>query len=388
MTLVERRSHVRESRRRVILVAILLGLPLAACGGSDAERGNGPGPGSTTTAAGAERENEGLSAFSGDIVLVNCSSTVVSVDPDTGGKTRRQFLSNERDHRCESPPGLLRGRFNKDFTRFTAGSLSFYQWRPGGVEEVDVSARSGTTGAFDKPRVSKFVQFRPGTDEIWFVDASDESNLKLASTAADGGPIVDRGPYPTPKTRAQFSDNTSPFVLVTRGDQVVVLVGDEPVLANPAGTLAIGPGTTATDQPLKVWNLTGKQLVDIEGAGEKVAGTEDCYPRSWVDDLRFVCTVDRRGGGDFSTLRLGVFAPDFRSVTYRDLLPRAQRVATWAVASPDGKEVAFVLMATSIQQPEAMFRLGLEPGVAPRQVDGYDHRDSYVPVTAVWQIPT
>ena len=360
------------------LAALVLLAGLAACGGSDSPTTSAQPPVSTTAPQAAVRP--AAQAPKG-IVVMNCSATLQFVDPESGAVSYREFLPNQRpsSRPCEASTPQLAARFNKDFSRRTGGAATFIQWRPSGTEEVDVGARRGEPGDFERSRRDRFSVFRPGTEELWFVDASDETNPRLVSTDAGGGPFVDHGPYPPTRSPDRFeSGRNDPFILVPRGGDVVVLTGDVGALPNPEASVAIS--TEEYTSGLRLWRLAGKQSEDLVDLGEQIRAESGCSPRAWVDNRSIVCAMHNLEG-DYSALRLGTFSPDYRSITYRDLLPPAERRVVWVAVSPDAKELAFVLGADD-QHPKALFRVGLEPGAQPRRVA--DFNNQFSASSAVW----
>lgn len=381
------RRRLGRVRTAAALAAFTLGTALGACGG-EGSGGSAPsakpgGPRSPASPEGAKPEGPeaaggrltvaDLMARAKGIVYVRCAGDdepdkrglVFSVVDAGDGRQVASAVAGVHDLSCG--PQLVRSRFDDRFARVTDqrdGHIGFVDVRTGAF--TDVTARR-PRGDFDPaPRETNPV-FRPGTDEIWYIDLADPQRPRLKSTTAGGGPVVDRGELRAPQAFYFLPGLEAVVLAPTPSDSLVV---------SPNRGRAIAAATECPGASGLTLNCTGLYVLDVPPTGvvsltldqvrqgrlRIIEFEPECAPNEWLDDRSFVCVSPG------PVLRVGTFDANFTTVSFRDLLNNGPRDIAAPVVSPDRREVVFFSDAGATESEPGLFKVGLDGGSPPRRI--------------------
>jgi hypothetical protein len=250
-----------------------------------------------------------------------------------------------------------RQMFNADFT-LLAGTVP----APGGAGR-SAAAFALSDGRATAPEPGTVPDgrgplFRVGSSDLWY--AASDGRVAAHDLAAPGAAPTPQGQVSGPDFALDGDRVWSRRPLETKADEVVVAPGGE-VAAGSAGGGAVlwhraDPASAYGQQYVEPVRLgSGDRGPGLPGAGQ----LPPCSPRLWLGPRTLLCaSVDN--------LYRVALTDDFGAVRQVEpLLPAGGPVPSDAVASPDGRSLAF-LCATDGET--SLYRLDLVPGARPVRV--------------------
>jgi hypothetical protein len=217
---------------------------------------------------------------------------------------------------------------------------------PGGVPAELPPAAGGFTSTPDQ----EHAVFKPGTDELWFIDTGADQVMSLdpatGRTTSHGAPT---------------------------GDGQTIAVGPEGYFVADSGWATYDPvvapdGKDAMiDSHLVHLGKSPEDSPQIGGFSNPVPGDKKAScgsAQAWLDDQRLLCDNHSGTGPEFA---LVTFSPGRKSITgFRDdLLPKTDLTSFSPVLSPDHNSFAFLTLQG---QRITLFTQSFIPGATPMQV--------------------
>lgn len=298
------------------------------------------------------------------IIYATCTNqtySVAAIDPMTGqprGDRKYPLPPNASvgvHAGCKERNNLiLRQKFDRRFSRLAVEIFDF----PDGSQHagfihadsgkmIDITGLRQTTGFTEAPHHIQPL-FNPADDSLVVLEA----DLRRASAATETKATVsvidqdDGTTRPLPGGEHVRGVNRGDFYLLGPKNWVLMASsGTLYAIPNPSGTVATG----------------GSYISFRDGKNMSLTGVPNCSPSSWVDERRFLCTVN-------TEVYLITLTNSDRAASRAEAVqvtPETDRTNSQAIASPDGNQIAFVSQQGSLTE---IYRVDLRPGAQPERV--------------------
>ncbi|MFB9713969.1 hypothetical protein [Arthrobacter methylotrophus] len=245
---------------------------------------------------------------------------------------------------------IRRNLFSPDLSMLadsqTSEQITHIGYIPQGQAFVDLSPAKGSNYAAKTPSQTH-PEFNPVDGRLWFYD---ETTQHLDSVDPRLGPSSvkqETDPVGGTSSTLDFEFDNAGRPLYTDPSSITTLDGQWMLLNDAA------QGWSIVSAPQAHQPDATRQPVQPDSS-VKAPG---CEPVVFIDNLRFICT----GGGtlaDRNNIYITALTPDHSGLSQTALLPPSENRVDHVMASPDGKEIAFlsgstlyVTSSTSQQEP-------------------------------------